>query len=144
MDHNLHQICSGSTALLVRGAVRKYCPKFFFLETTTTVIIKFTYIMCTSFTKLRSYFSTVFFVVNKFFHLCMRHCMLVAKNSLLKRQLSSHTLCFSLSLLAKWRPWSASFTGPKGWKLERAKSGLQGGWRLGSPSCLAEPFEFVV
>jgi hypothetical protein len=45
---------------------------YFFLETTITVIMKFTYVMGTSFTKLRLFFHKVSCIINTFFHVCVR------------------------------------------------------------------------
>jgi hypothetical protein len=78
--------------------------------------MKFQYTIHTLFTKLR-----FGFIINTLFT-PLRCCLLCT--TLLKLQSSSHMLCFSFLSYAKWRPLSASFRGPRRWKLEGEKSGL--------------------
>jgi len=69
------------------------------------------------------------------FRLCVRRCMPVVLNSLLKCRSSSHTLWISLSSSATRCTRSASFRGPKSWKSVGAKSGPQeGGGRTVHPT----------
>jgi len=60
-------------------------------------------------------------------HLCVKHCMPVDYNFLLKRRGYSRTLSFSSSPSAEWRPRSAYFKKPKIWKSVGAKLGLWAG-----------------
>jgi len=81
------------------------------------MVMKFTYTMGASCTKLRLFFHQVSFIFWSMLH-------------------------FNLSS-AKQHTQSVSFRGLRRWKLEVAKSVLWGEQGLDSPSSLAEPFEFV-
>ena len=63
-----------------------------------------------------------------FFHPCVKRCLPVVWNPLLKRRGCTLTLCFSPSS-AKRLPRNASLSGRKRRESGGAKSGLQGGWR---------------
>jgi hypothetical protein len=83
---------------------------YFFKENIITILMKCTYIMGTFFTKFRLFFHKVSSIINTLFHLCVRHCMSVAWNSLLKCRSSSRTL-FELVVFRKRRLQRASFRG---------------------------------
>ena len=84
------------------------------------LLLQLQYIMDTSFRKFK------LFSTKSPSHLCVRRCMPVDYNFLLKRR-SSRTLSFGSSSSAKQRPRSAYSKKPKIWKSEGAKSGLWGG-----------------
>jgi len=132
---NTQPLLISSQALALRTIWRLVQKKylfFFFSETISTVIIKFTHIMSTCFTKLRLFFYKAS-IINTLFPPLHGCCMLVMQKSLLKQKSFSNMMCFSLSSSTLQHPWSMSFRGPKiveGGGV--AQSGLEGGWRTNS------------
>ena len=114
----------------------KVISPIFFSETIITVIIKSTYIMGTSFTKLRLIFSIKFLSLSTYyFYLCMDSACWSCK-SLCWSIRAFHTWCVSAPLHPqKKHPWSASFQRSKRWNMGGAKSGLEGRWKRTNSRC---------
>jgi len=108
------------------GGGMKVIPPFF-PERIIAIIMKFTYIRSTSFTKLTLFDHKIFFIIDALFPPLHEtqyasRIVLIAEAS---EPSTSRMLCFGLSLsLKKQHPWRSSFRGPKRWKLEGVQSGL--------------------
>jgi hypothetical protein len=94
-------------------------PPIFFSETTITIVMEFTYIMGTSFTKLRLIFpQSLLHYEHTFFHLCVRHCMLVLFTiSAEVSKLFTHTV-FQLNVVCKTESLECILQGAKKMEVE--------------------------